>query len=106
MKEHRIQDFAVASGVIARNDEGLIEGRLLLADHVTFVFVMDKSGAQWYWQPEEPPFTADRLGFFGSDVDQPTADELRLLTEHGVAASDFARLQMLDAAQDDLQAAH
>jgi hypothetical protein len=105
MKEHTIQDFAVTSGVLARNDQGLIEGRLSLANDVAFVFVMGKDGAQWYWQPDEPPFAADRLGFFGSDVDQPAADELRLLAEHGITASDFARIQMLDVAQDDLQAA-
>lgn len=102
MNEHRIQDFAVAGGVLARNDEGLIEGRLALTGDVSLVFVMDKNGARWHWQPEEPAFVATRTGLFGSDVDQPGAEERRLLAEHGIAESDFARLQMLDIAQDDL----
>jgi hypothetical protein len=102
MTEHRIQDFAVIGGAIARNDEGLIEGRLLLTGDVTLVFVMDKDGARWHWQPEDPTFAATRLGMFGSDTDQPGAEELQLLAEHGVAAMDFARLQILDIAQDDL----
>lgn len=102
MVEHRIQDFAVIGGAIARNDEGLIEGRLLLTGDVTLVFVMDKNGARWHWQPEEPPFAATRTGLFGSDVDQPGAEERRLLAEHGVAESDFTRLQLLRAADHDL----
>lgn len=104
MKEHRIQDFAVTGGIVARNDEGLIEGRLALTGDASLVFVMDKDGARWHWQPEEPPFTATRLGMFGSDTDQPGVEELQLLAEHGIAANDFARLQILDIAQDDLNA--
>jgi len=104
MREHRIQDFAVTSGVIARNDEGLIEGRLLLAHDVALVFVMDKGGARWHWQPEEPPFAATRIGSFGSDVDRLGVDELRLLAEHGITESDFVQLQVLDVAEDDLKA--
>jgi hypothetical protein len=104
MKEHSIQDFAVAGGVIARNEEGLIEGRLQLNGGFTFTFVMDIHGAQWYWQPTEPSFVATRLGTFGRDVGEPGAEELRLLAEHGVVEDDYRRLQMLDAAQEDLVA--
>jgi hypothetical protein len=103
MTEHRIQDFAVVSGAIARNDEGLIEGRLLLTGDVTLVFVMDKDGARWHWQPEDPTFAATRFGMFGTDTDQPDADELRVLAEHGVGEEDFRRLKMLDVAQHDLK---
>lgn len=102
MTEHRIQDFTVIGGAIARNDEGLIEGRLLLTGDVTLVFVMDKNGARWHWQPEDPAFAATRTGLFGSDVDQPGTEERRLLAEHGIAESDFTRLQVLDVAEDDL----
>ena len=102
MKEHSIQDFEVAGGVIARNEQGLIEGRLRLAGNVTLTFVMDNAGAQWYWQPNEPAFTTTRLGFFGRDVEEPSTEELRLLAEHGVGEDDYRRLQMLDVAQDDL----
>jgi hypothetical protein len=77
MTEHRIQDFAVVSGAIARNDEGLIEGRLMLTGDVTLVFVMDKDGARWHWQPEDPTFAATRLGMFGTDTDQPSAPSRR-----------------------------
>lgn len=105
MKKHRIQDFAVTGGVLARNDEGLIEGRLALTGDVALVFVMDKNGARWYWQPEDPALVATRTGLFGSDVDQPGTEERRLLAEHGIAESDFTRLQMLGVAEDDLKRA-
>ncbi len=104
MREHSIQDFEVSSGVIARNEQGLIEGRLQLADNLTFTFVMDNHGAQWYWQPSEPAFVATRAGLFGRDVEDRSPDELRFLAEHGVGADDYKRLQMLDIAQDDLLA--
>jgi hypothetical protein len=65
------QDFEVIEGGVGRTEAGHIEGHLVLrpSNYVDFpdslyspFIKSDGTGVELHWEPDEPPFYADREG--------------------------------------------